>query len=118
MTYLLQYARLPLTIAPRPRPMRVDEAVALNRPGYYGEAFVRVAVEDTTSRGRGRREPLLALQVADCVNTVNLEFRLDSAGERDNALFKIDTLLVSLSRFRDGLAAEAELAAAREARRR
>jgi hypothetical protein len=52
----------------------------LNRPGPYGEAFVRVFVE--------------------------------------NSLFKADTLLGALHRFRNGGAAEAKLAENREQRRR
>ena len=37
-----------------------------------------------------------------------------AAALRENALFKIDTLLDGLTRFRDGLVAEAELYAQRE----
>jgi len=57
-------------------------------------------------------------QIADCANTINLEFSLDSPVYRENSLFKVDTLLGALNRFRDGLAAEAELAEQREQRRR
>ena len=56
----------------------------------------------------------LRLRVADCAHEVNLEFSVDSAELRENALFKIDTLLGALGRFRDGLATEAELYAQRE----
>ena len=93
---------------------RVDVFARLNRPGLYGDAFVHVFVEDTSSRKRRRhRDPRLILQIADCTNTINLEFSLDTAELRENSLFKIDTLLGALLRFRDGLAAEAELAARR-----
>jgi hypothetical protein len=110
VSYLLQYARRPDSIAPRPaRGVRLDEHTRLNRPGLYGDAFVRVFVEDTTS-GR-RREPKIELQIADCTNVINLEFSLADARLRENSLFKIDTLLSALHRFRDALAAEAELAA-------
>ena len=37
---------------------------------------------------------------------------------RENSLFKVDTLLGALHRFRDGLVAEAEFAEQREQRRR
>ena len=139
MSYLLQYARRPDSIAPRcSRPRRrsphglraasqamprttaarVDEYARLNRPGLYGDAFVRVFVEDTTARRRRRdRDPQLVLQIADCMNTINLEFSLETAQLRENALFKVDTLLGALERFRDGLNAEAELAKQREERR-
>ena len=114
MSYLVHYARRPDSITSRAPAARVDERTRLNRPGLYGDAFVRVLVEDTTARRRRRnREPRLVLQIADCTNTINLEFSLETAELRENSLFKADTLLCALHRFCDGLAAEAELAARR-----
>jgi len=55
MSYLLQYARRPDSIAPRRGPARVDEYARLNRPGLYGDAFVRVFVEDSTATLSPRR---------------------------------------------------------------
>src|SRR5439155_5109427 len=67
MSYLLQYARRPDSIAPRTPTARVDEYARLNRPGLYGDAFVRVFVEDTTARRRRRDcDPQIVLQIADC----------------------------------------------------
>jgi hypothetical protein len=60
--------------------------------------------------------PHLRLRIADCVNEINLEFDVGSVPLRDNSMFKIDTLIGALQRFRDGLAAEADLYALREAR--
>jgi len=117
MSYLLQYARRPDLIAPRTSAARVDEYARLNQPGLYGDAFVRVFVEDTTRRRRDC-DPQLVLQIADCTNTINLEFSLETAQLRENSLFKVDTLLGALHRFRDGLLAEADRAAQREQRRR
>ena len=99
MSYLLQHLR---------RATRVDEHVRLNRPGLYGDAYVRVLVEDSRRRRR-RGDPRIALRIADCVNTINLAFSLASPELRENSLHKIDTLLASLHRFRDALAAEVEL---------
>ena len=114
MSYLLQYARRPDSIVRRTPAARVDEYARLNRPGLYGDAFVRVFVEDTTARRRRRnRDPKLILQIADCTNTINLEFSLATDLERKNALFKTETLLRALHQFRDGLVAESELAARR-----
>jgi hypothetical protein len=110
MSYLLQYARRPDSIAPRTPAARVDEHARLNRPDLYGDAFVRVFVEDTTEHRRGRCDPRLVLEIADCTNTIELEFSLATAQLRENSLFKVDTLLGVLHRFRDGLAAEVELA--------
>jgi hypothetical protein len=123
MSYLLQYATR--TRAPTRRrrrgAARVDERTLLNRPGYYAGAYVRVYVEDTSAR-RARRgrfckrppEPRVRLQIADCTNAINLEFALTTPGERENSLFKINTLIAALHRFRDGLDAEADLYEERE----
>ena len=114
MSYLLQYARRPASIRPLSREARVDEYTRLNRPGLYGDAFVRVFVEDTSARRRRLGDPQLVLQIADCINTINLEFSLATPQLRENSLFKIDTLLGALQRFRDALALEAELAEQRQ----
>ena len=111
MTYLLQYAtRRPV------RGARVDENLRLNRPGLYGDAHVRVYVGDTSHERvrRGVPHPHLKLRIADCTNVIVLEFELTDAQLRDNSLFKIDTLLGALTRFRHALAAEAALYAERE----
>ena len=95
---------------------RVDEHVRLNRPEYDGGAHVRTLVEDTTYK-RGRRHlpsPRLKLRIADCVNEIHLEFSVDSPAARENSLYKIETLISALERFRSALAAEAELRTARE----
>jgi hypothetical protein len=108
MSYLLQLVRRRDSIVPAVA--RVDEYLRLNRPGLYGDAFVRVFVGDTSTARRRSCDPGFVLQIADCVNTINLEFSVDSGELRENSLFKIDTLLGALQRFRDGIAAEVELA--------
>jgi hypothetical protein len=112
MSYLLQYAtRAPSSTA------RVDERTLLNLPDFDGGAYVRVFVEDTSKRTARRRRlpsPRLKLRIADCVNEVNLEFSVESPERRENSLYKIETLVAALERFRAGLAAEAELRAQRE----
>ena len=117
MLYLAQY--LPRACAPvRPlRGARVDLETLLNRPGYHGDAYVRVLVEDTSHRRvrRGRiPSPRFELEIADCTNTIRLEFDVSTAGDRENSLFKIATLIGALERFHNGLAEEAELRAQRE----
>jgi hypothetical protein len=100
------------------RGARVDERLVLNRPRFDGGAYVRVFVENTSGRRRrfrrGPPSPRLRLRVADCAHVVNLEFSVESAELRENAQFKINTLLGALTRFREALAAEAELYARRE----
>ena len=119
MSYLTLYANRRSTSAPRTRRgVRVDERTRLNLPGLYGHAYVRVFVEDTAQRKRRLRRtpphPRLKLRVADCVNVINLEFDVSAAPLRENSLYKINTLLSVLHRFRDGLAAEADLYEQRE----
>ena len=113
MSYLLQHATRRPSKSLR---VRVDERVALNLPGFHGDAYVRVFVADTseTRRRRGYPSPRMRLRIADCENTIALWFSVDTEDERENSLFKIDTLLASLTRFRDALAEEAELRARRE----
>jgi hypothetical protein len=110
VSYLLQYVRRPDSLAARSPTVRVDEYVRLNRAGLYGDAYVRVFVEDSTRRGRRRHDPGFVLEIADCTKAINLEFSVDSPELRENSLFKIETLIGALHRFRDGLAAEVELA--------
>jgi hypothetical protein len=106
--YLLRFLR-PAFAAMHTPADRVDEHTRLNRPGLYGDAYVRVFVEDTSAR-RHRGDPFFILEIADCSNTINLEFAVHTAEYRENSLFKVDTLIGALQRFRDGLAAEVELA--------
>jgi hypothetical protein len=100
VSYLLQYARRSSQAA------RVDERLKLNHPEFDGGASVRVYVEDTTAT---RRAPHLALRISDCDEEIELEFGVHTPELRANSLYKIDTLLGALSRFRDGLAAEIAL---------
>ena len=118
MSYSTQYAASrPVAERTGRRGARVDERSRLNRPAFDGGAYVRVFVEDTSNRKRRRqRSPRLKLRIADCVNQVNLEFSVDTADQRENSLYKIETLIAALEHFRYGLAAEAELRAMREAR--
>jgi hypothetical protein len=119
MSYLTQYAvSRPASIRPGRRGVRVDERMTLNLPDFDGGAYVRVFVEDTSNRKVRRRRPpspRLKLRIADCVNEVNLEFSVDLPELRENSLYKIETLIAALERFRAGLAAEAALRAEREA---
>jgi hypothetical protein len=118
VSYLTQYVtRATRTPA---RGAGVDEKLRLNKPGFHGDAYVRVFVEDTTFRKWRRRppEPRIRLRIADCSNEISLWFELNSHAARENSLYKIDTLLGALQRFRGALDAEAELYAHRAEHRR
>ena len=117
MSYLLEHTRArPASTPAARRGTRVDECTLLNHPAFDGGAHVRVFVEDTTNRRIRRRlpSPRLKLRIADCTNTVHLEFSVDTPEARSNSLFKIETLLVALRQFHAGLAAEVELRVERE----
>ena len=122
MSYLTQYAlRRPASAVRARRGARLDEQIVLNLPEFDGGAHVRVLVEDTSAqRARRRRipSPRLELRIADCMNEINLEFSVEWAEARENSLYKINTLIASLERFRAGLEAEAALRAEREHRPR
>jgi hypothetical protein len=122
MSYLTQYAtRRPASIHRARRGARVDERIVLNLPEFDGGAHVRVFVEETTFRRSRRRRlpsPRLKLRITDCSNAIHLEFSVDSPDARENSFHKIDLLIASLERFREGLAAEAELRVSRERARR
>ncbi len=115
MSYLLRHLtrRVPQTHA------RVDERTRLNRADFDGGAYARVFVEDTTPRKWRRHppDPRVRLRIADCTTEIYLEFSLETADARENSLYKIDTLLGALNRFRSALDAEAELYAQREQHR-
>jgi hypothetical protein len=117
MSYLLAHAaRRPTSFGHAARGARVDERTKLNLPEFDGGAYVRVFVEDTTGRRVRRRppEPRVRLRIGDCSNTIALEFGVASTESRENSLHKIDALLGALARFRDALAAEADLYEHRE----
>jgi len=118
MSYLTQYATRGATLRPTRRGARVDERVTLNLyPELNGGAHVRAFVEDTSAQRVRRRKvpsPRLRLRITDCTNQIHLEFSVDSPDLRKNSLHKIETLIASLERFREGLQAEAELRATRE----
>jgi hypothetical protein len=118
VSYLAQYATRPGSVRRAGPGVRVDERLTLNLPFYDGGAYVRVFVEDTSTRKRRWRRippsPRLRLRIADCVNEVNLEFAVDSEELRENGLHKLTTLIGALERFRDAFVAEGELYALRD----
>jgi hypothetical protein len=117
MSYLLTHAaRRPTSFGRAARGARVDERLVLNLPDFDGGSYVRVFVEDTTGRRVRRRPPAprIKLRIADCSNTIALEFGVASAESRENSLHKIETLLGALARFREALVAEADLYEHRE----
>ena len=101
--------------------IRVSERRFLNLPGHHGGAYVLTYVEDTAAHADSAPVELCAtsridFEISDGSSRVTLRFAIATAGDRLDTFHKVDTLLDVLGRFRDGLAAEAELHAERRAR--
>jgi hypothetical protein len=69
------------------------------------------------SGGAARRRRASACGSPTASNEISLWFELNSQAARENSLYKIDTLLGALRRFRAALDAEVELYAHREQHR-
>jgi len=96
---------------------RVNERWFLNLPGFHGGAYVVAYVEDTSDCGLrhqryhdddcsccpGNFEPRTILEIADCSDSIRLDFDVDSEAGRANSLHKLDTLLAAVQTFRAGL---------------
>ena len=115
---------------------RVNERWFLNLPGFRGGASVVAYVEDTRERDLMVNvncdedctrcpynfEPRMILEIADCNDSICLDFDVDTEAGRANSLHKLDTLISALRVFRAGVVAEfepydrrqRELAAAKE----
>ena len=107
---------------------RVNERTLLNLPGFHGGAYVYVYVEDTSDRELlsdpfcepectccpQNFEPRMSFEIADCSDTVAIQFDVDSAEARVNSLHKLDTLAAALQVFRAALELEFEPYEARE----
>jgi hypothetical protein len=107
-----------------PRRGRVVEQHFLNLPGFHAGAYIRAYVEDTSERETRpptKRHnhhyisgPHIVLEISDCYKRIELDFDITSAEQRLNSFHKVDTLIVSLLAFREGMAAEAALQRRRE----
>ena len=95
MSYLTSYA----TRSPPVRGRSLDERIALNLPGFHGDAYVRVFVEDTTFR-KWRRPAAGAAHPLPDRRLLERDLALVRArltGTRQNSMHKIDTLLGACS---------------------
>lgn len=63
----------------------------LNLPGHHSTAAVVAEV---------RNEHTCFVQISDCQRAVNLEFDMYSQDDYANGVFKIDTLIATLTTFR------------------
>jgi hypothetical protein len=101
---------------------RVNERWFLNLPGFHGGAYVVAYVEDTHERDLMVNvncdedctrcpynfEPRMILEIADCNDSIRLDFDVDTEAGRANSLHKLDTLISALRVFRAGVVEEFE----------
>ena len=101
---------------------RVSERSFLDLPGFHGDAYVVVYVEDTSERGPRfdpycdddctccpeNFEPRMTFEISNGENRVRLGFDVDTEEGRANTLYKLDTLITSLKVLRKGLGEEIE----------
>jgi hypothetical protein len=94
----------------------------LNLPGQQSTAAIVAEIEDTSGWGKGEvrgkdhtsdtwvgsLEPDYTLQIANCDRSIQFELEFDTPDQRENCLYKIDTLLEVLSEFRGALVDELE----------
>jgi hypothetical protein len=96
----------------------------LNPPGFHSTGAIVAEISDTRDRKPGcdamgepvdlgddvyKAEPeYVMLQISDCDRRVNLAIGFRSAGDRRDALYKVDRLIDALTAFREGLVIEQE----------
>jgi len=103
----------------------------LNLPGHESTAAIVAEVEDTSKwkKGCDRKgkpledkkawwiEPEGRLVISYCSRSIELTISWETEEERENAVYKVDTLIKALQAFRDGLIVEQERYVVRKAQR-
>lgn len=84
----------------------------INRPGFHATAFVFATVSRTGADDS--QAPHFELVIADCSRSISLS--IDAYGEecRANTLYKLDTLITTLTEFRAAYIVECEAIQTRE----
>ncbi|HJR45295.1 MAG TPA: hypothetical protein VJ927_06790 [Actinomycetota bacterium] len=98
-------------------PYRLRTRRFLNVLGYNAGAYILAVVEDSSRHVKGKHGWPYAeidLTIADCDRAVSFDFDLSTRGARRNSLRKIDIMIETLKAFRDALADEAAVVAARD----
>jgi len=70
----------------------------INLPGFHSTAYVYAEVERSTRSDEYAATCTLAL--SDCSRKISISIDLDSPGERQNSLHKLDVLIETLIEFR------------------
>lgn len=81
----------------------------LNLPGHHSMANIVASIVKYRDGGdpeKGERWIDIQLGIADCSRTITLSIDHESKEDRENALHKVDTLISTLSEFREALEKE------------
>lgn len=99
-------------------PYRLNVRKFLNRHGHHAGAYIIARVQDTS---RAETEDWAwadyALSISDCDRVIHLAISNRTEWDRRNTLYKIDTLIDVLGRFRAALEEEFNLARGRRSRK-
>lgn len=82
----------------------------LNLAGHNGMANIvaQIIGNEYTRDDETYRHAYCKLDFADCDRRVSMDIEIDDDYSRENALFKVDTMLEVLTEFRDALEREAK----------
>lgn len=86
----------------------------LNRPGFHASAFVFATVTSTKADDETGCDT--ELTIADCHRSICLSIECYSEESAANSLYKLDTLIETLTEFREAFKKECEVQRERERR--
>lgn len=87
----------------------------LNKKGHQSTAAMVAEITDTGAKITSHRYyPYALLQMSDCDRSINWDFEWSDKADRENNLYKVNTMLGLLTKFRDGMELEIERYEARE----
>ena len=91
----------------------------LNLPGHHSMANIVASITKYRDEDveKGQRWIDIHLGIADCNRTITLSIDYDGEEDRKNALHKVDTLIDTLTEFREALEKELKYQARLERRR-
>lgn len=90
-----------------------------NKPGYHSTGFIYAYVAKSTKKSlrNGGGYVSCDLTIGDCSRQISLDFDHYSKKDRENSLYKIDTILGAITKFREALVVEYEAIEQAEAER-
>jgi hypothetical protein len=106
----------------REKKTRLSVRRFLNNPGHQSGAYILIYVEDSDTEeyeayqqgSDGFFDPEITLELKDCDRAISFEFQLGTESNRENSMFKVNTLIYALLKLRKAIKAESRLAERRE----